>query len=253
MSFVGYDKYGQPQLKLNAKLGSIISNSLIIEELHRFFIDKRFQILVDVGCGTRSYAAIYEPHCQQSYGFDVSHSLHDLSRASFLATTTQIPVASNTVDVVLCTEVLEHVAEPSIALAEMSRITRPGGWLVLTTPFLLSVHEAPYDFYRYTEYGLRYLLNQIGYDIEKLSYKGELFGVWLSSTLWFQTKFWLMCCRLTKRKFWYTTQNPLLWMGVILPQKLYLMFYRWICRTYPSLLRKLNHATLGYIVVAHKR
>ena len=61
-------------------------------------------------------------------------------------------------DVVFLMEVLEHVAAPDAALSEIHRVLAPGGRLVLSTPFLLEVHEAPHDYYRFTEYGLRHLL-----------------------------------------------------------------------------------------------
>jgi SAM-dependent methyltransferase len=61
-------------------------------------------------------------------------------------------------DAVLLLEVLEHVPAPDAALSEVHRVLAPGGRVLLSTPFLLEIHEAPHDFYRFTEYGLRHLL-----------------------------------------------------------------------------------------------
>jgi SAM-dependent methyltransferase len=61
-------------------------------------------------------------------------------------------------DAVFLLEVLEHVAAPERALDELRRVLAPGGALVLSTPFVFEIHEAPHDYYRFTEHGLRRLL-----------------------------------------------------------------------------------------------
>src|SRR5215831_10665922 len=52
-------------------------------------------------------------------------------------------------DVVLCTEVLEHLPEPQRAIDEMYRVLAPGGQLLLTTRFLFPIHDAPHDYFRF--------------------------------------------------------------------------------------------------------
>jgi ubiquinone/menaquinone biosynthesis C-methylase UbiE len=61
-------------------------------------------------------------------------------------------------DIVVMLEVLEHVKEPQRALDEIRRVLKPGGTLILSVPFIFPIHDEPYDFYRYTKYGLQYLL-----------------------------------------------------------------------------------------------
>jgi SAM-dependent methyltransferase len=63
-------------------------------------------------------------------------------------------------DVVLCTEVLEHLPEPQRAIDEIYRVLVPGGQLLLTTRFLFPIHDAPHDYFRFTKYGLRHLLRR---------------------------------------------------------------------------------------------
>lgn len=61
-------------------------------------------------------------------------------------------------DAVFLLEVLEHVATPALAIAEIARVLTPGGTLVLSSPFAFEIHDAPHDYYRFTEHGLRHLL-----------------------------------------------------------------------------------------------
>ena len=63
-------------------------------------------------------------------------------------------------EVVLCTEVLEHLPEPQKAIDEIFRVLEPGGSLLLTTRFLFPIHDAPHDYFRFTKYGLRHLLRR---------------------------------------------------------------------------------------------
>lgn len=77
-------------------------------------------------------------------------------------------------DVVLCTEVLEHLPEPQRAIDEMFRVLKPGGTLLLTTRFLFPIHDAPHDYFRFTKYGLRYLLRR--FDILELREETDSLG-----------------------------------------------------------------------------
>jgi SAM-dependent methyltransferase len=65
--------------------------------------------------------------------------------------------AAGSVDFIFMVEVLEHVKTPHLAMEELHRVLKPGGKLFLSTPFMLPIHDAPYDFYRYTQYGLAHL------------------------------------------------------------------------------------------------
>lgn len=64
---------------------------------------------------------------------------------------------NNSVDIFFCMEVLEHVKNPFNAIKEIQRVLKPGGIIIGSTPFVFPIHDEPYDFYRYTKYGLRNL------------------------------------------------------------------------------------------------
>lgn len=80
-------------------------------------------------------------------------------------------------DYVICSEVLEHVRDPFRASENILRILKPGGQAFISTPFQFPTHDAPHDYFRYTEYGLRHLLRN--FSEATVSPK----GTWLSSIL----------------------------------------------------------------------
>ncbi len=87
-----------------------------------------------------------------------------------------IPVEAQRYELVLLTQVMEHLPEPLAVLRELHRVLKPGGALWLTAPLFYPEHEAPYDFYRYTQFAYRHLLEQAGFDIERLDWLDGYFA-----------------------------------------------------------------------------
>lgn len=75
---------------------------------------------------------------------------------------------------IVCSEVLEHVARPWLALPELFRVLQPGGLLVITTLFAFPEHGYPDDYYRYSQSGLRLLLADAGFSDIATEYAGEV-------------------------------------------------------------------------------
>lgn len=114
-------------------------------------------LLVDIGCGTRPYQSCFPD--AEYLGIEVPQgSLHgSAKRADLFFDGLHIPIRDGSASHVLCTQVLEHVFEPDEFLREVFRILAPGGTLLLTVPFVWDEHEQPYDYARYSSFGLRYL------------------------------------------------------------------------------------------------
>lgn len=70
-----------------------------------------------------------------------------------------LPFKNDTFDCVILLEVLEHIDKPSVALSEIQRVLKGGGKLLLSVPFCYPIHDVPYDYFRYSKYGIQYLLN----------------------------------------------------------------------------------------------
>lgn len=85
----------------------------------------------------------------------------DLNTApNILADVTQTPLQAESVDCILCTEVLEHLPDPQACVDEIYRLLRDDGLAFASTPFFYPVHADPYDFQRFTEDGLRHLFRE---------------------------------------------------------------------------------------------
>jgi SAM-dependent methyltransferase len=89
---------------------------------------------------------------------------------------TAIPEPDGSFDAVLCTEVLEHLPEPTKALRELARLLRQGGHLILTAPFISMTHMAPFHYCTgFSSYFYGHMLPEIGLDVVELTYNGNFF------------------------------------------------------------------------------
>jgi SAM-dependent methyltransferase len=120
-------------------------------------------VVIDLGCGTRPFEADILRHAARYLGVDWGSTLHG-NRADVVADlNAPLPLDDSCADHVVSFEVLEHLAEPRTMLGEAFRILRKRGQLTLSVPFQWWVHEQPWDYYRYTRYGLEYMLQRAGF------------------------------------------------------------------------------------------
>lgn len=121
--------------------------------------------VLDVGCGQKPYAGLFR--VTQYIGVEMDTPENRRSkRADCYFDGRTLPFGDDCFDTVLCSQVLEHVFEPEGFVAELNRVLRPGGFLLLTTPFVWDEHEQPFDYARYSSFGLRYLLGKHGLRVE---------------------------------------------------------------------------------------
>jgi SAM-dependent methyltransferase len=131
--------------------------------------------VLDAGAGKTPYKRLFANALYESADFcQIDQKAY--GEITYVCDLTHIPVPDGRYDLVLLTQVLEHVPEPRLVLQEIHRILKPGGALWLTAPLYFEEHEVPYDFYRYTQFGLAYLLNAAGFEIERLAWLEGYYG-----------------------------------------------------------------------------
>jgi SAM-dependent methyltransferase len=118
--------------------------------------------VLDVGAGEQPYRELFEHVDYRTT--DWANSVHPgARRVDYIAPAHDLPIPDSTFDTVLSTQVLEHVAEPAGVLRELHRVLRPGGRVFVTLPLAWELHEEPFDFYRYTRYGISHLMRTAGF------------------------------------------------------------------------------------------
>lgn len=125
-------------------------------------------LVLDAGAGNGLYAPFFRQARYESADFGQVDK--EYAHCTYVCDLKSIPVEENRYDLVLLTQVLEHLPDPIAVLRELNRVLKPGCKLWLTQPFYYEEHEQPYDFYRYTQFGLKHLLAESGFRTEKISW-----------------------------------------------------------------------------------
>lgn len=125
--------------------------------------------VLDVGAGSAPYRPLFA-HCDyktQDFAQLMDEQLRHGGYApiDFVSEANAIPVPDASFDVIICTEVLEHVPEPIAVVREFGRIVAPGGRLILTAPLGSGIHQEPYHFYGgYTPFWYQRFLSEAGFE-----------------------------------------------------------------------------------------
>ena len=146
--------------------------------------------ILDAGAGEQKnrkhcchLSYVSQDFCQyQGAGEGGGEGLHnekwDTSRIDLFSDITAIPAPDASFDAIICSEVLEHVPEPTHALDEFTRLLRPGGVMILTAPFFSNVHMAPYHYCSgFSKYWYEHHLALRGFRIKSLTANGDWFAL----------------------------------------------------------------------------
>lgn len=114
--------------------------------------------VLDAGAGRRAYRAMLEGCCDACESLDIA----DAEGLDHVADLQATGLPDGAYDAVFCTQVLQHLPEPGLALGEIARILKPGGRVVISAPHLVWLHNEPHDYLRFTCHGLRHLLSTVG-------------------------------------------------------------------------------------------
>jgi len=230
--------------------------AIIQDTLREEFISKSFSAsgkkerLLDLGCGVKPFLSVYRNYSETSVGIDVAHTPHGTSKVDVIYDGKKIPFPDSEFDYVLCTEVMEHVPEPKDFLKEIYRVLKPGGVLIMTIPFMVPLHEDPYDFYRYTKYGLKHLIESSGYTSHHIQPFSEYFGVIISLSISIHLKFWNVIAKKLHFPVLCSIWNPFILLFIWFPQQLMLFLYK--RKSLKRIFAKLSYTPKGYGLTAVK-
>jgi SAM-dependent methyltransferase len=133
------------------------------------------QLVLDAGAGRAPYRDLFA-HARYETADFLAVKGKKYVEPDYVCDLAEIPVEGDRFDHVLLTQVLEHIPEPARVLAELHRVLKPGGTLWLTVPLFYAEHEKPYDFFRYTRFGLRHLLEGAGFRVEEVEWMEGYLG-----------------------------------------------------------------------------
>lgn len=167
-------------------------NWLIYDIGDRFLLkySQRYKgILYDLGAGESPYKDFFLQHAKQYIAVDWAGSFHDTKVDIAADLNKPLPIESEVADTVVSLSVMEHLCEPQTMLNEAFRILKPGGGMVLQVPWQWWIHEAPYDYFRYTPYGLKYLFEKAGFVDVVVEPQSGFFTMWILKMNYFSLRF----------------------------------------------------------------
>jgi SAM-dependent methyltransferase len=143
--------------RLSAPLEKKVGKHVIRKKIELFKTDQR---TLDLGCGQSPSA----PFFPNRIGVDIAWA----PGIDVIADAHHLPFAAASFKQIVCSEVLEHLSHTQKSIEEMGRVLDRGGRVIVTAPFIYPVHEAPDDYQRFTEFGLKHLFTSSGFSVEKV-------------------------------------------------------------------------------------
>lgn len=138
--------------------------------------------LLDFGCGTKPYRDLFVVDEYMGVDIEVSGNHNGNKSVDIYYDGKELPFEDGQFDNIFSSEVFEHVFNINEVLKELNRVCKSKGKLLVTVPFVWDEHEIPYDFGRYTSYGITHLLEQHGFDVLELekstTYVQTVFQMW---------------------------------------------------------------------------
>ena len=141
--------------------------------------DKFKGVLYDLGCGDMpvSFKDWLDKRIDKYIGVDWGESPHKLT-ANIIADLNKIlPINDKSADTVISLSVLEHLSEPQTMVNEAFRILKNKSYFILQVPFMWHIHEQPYDYFRYTPFGLINILSKAGFKNIKVEAQAGFFSM----------------------------------------------------------------------------
>lgn len=195
-------------------------------------------IVYDLGAGEAPYREHILKYAKEYKAIDWENSLHNIKVDIIADLNKKLPISDNVCDTVISFSVLEHLKEPQLMLNEAFRILKPGGNIFLQVPWQWWVHEKPYDFFRYTPFGLSHLFETAGFQNIAVQAQSGFFTMMVLKFNYFTRRF--VRGPLLIKYLIYAILLPVWYLGQIIAPYLDKIDRNW------------DYETTGYIVTAFK-
>lgn len=158
-------------------------------DLHKLF-EKLFvtympkdAVVYDIGCGQKPFAPYLKGKVKSHVGVDLADGFYKPDQVDLIGTAYAVPAPDGCADVVISSQVIEHLETPLVAINETYRLLKSGGIFFLSFPFLYPQHAQPRDFLRYTEFYLKQEIAADRFDVlmfERIGGFWYLIGMYLN-------------------------------------------------------------------------
>ena len=192
--------------------------------------------VLDIGCGNKPYANLFQGKATEYVGCDIIQS--NLNKVDVLCPANKIPLADGDFDTAFSTQTIEHVEDHQGLVNEAFRLSKPGAYFILAGPMYWTLHEEPYDFFRFTKHGFKYILEKAGFEVIETNSNG---GMW---TMAGQTYLHAIANSKSKHFFIRTSR----WF-------FYKLRLCWFVNSFFAWLDKVDYntiSTINYVMVARK-
>lgn len=141
------------------------------------------KVLFDVGCGTKPFAQDIKGRVKEHIGVDLDEGFYDKEHIDIIGSAYDVPVDDGAADIVLSSQVLEHLETPELAIAETARLLKKDGIFICSFPFLYPLHAVPFDFHRISEFAMEKYLKD--HNMEPIEMK-RVGGFWYIVGMYFE-------------------------------------------------------------------
>jgi ubiquinone/menaquinone biosynthesis C-methylase UbiE len=171
--------------KLKSNDQHFIVNSFLFNDIALAVKSHAKGKVLDVGCGNKPYKNLFIPYATSYVGCDIIQSSEQC--VDVVCPATKLAFEDSVFDTVFSSQVIEHVEDTHAMISELNRVLVKDGFAILSLPFTWQLHEEPHDFYRFSKYGIRYLMEVKGFEVLEINANGgkwaTIFQLYLNTLL----------------------------------------------------------------------
>lgn len=153
------------------------------KNINRFLVDRRVHAfaaglsrgatVLDLGAGSGHYRRLFNE--QRYMAIDRGYEQQSFRGLDVVADASALPCRDQTMDAIICVEVIEHLPDPRLLLNEAYRVLKEGGKMLVTSPLCFGEHMQPHDYLRYTRFALEQLYGSVGFAVVRIEPRGGYF------------------------------------------------------------------------------